>query len=130
MTEPLRRPVLLYDGGCRFCRFAARAVATLDRGHELAFLPLDESEAEPLLAPLPEDERLETWHLVAPDGALSGHGTGGVELLGALRLTRPMGELLARVPDRMLDGAYEIVARHRKRLGRFVPDRPGPRRYP
>jgi hypothetical protein len=79
---------------------------------------------------LPEDERFATWYLVSPDGAFAGHGTGGVELLGALRLTRPAGRLLAHVPGGVLDGAYEIVARRRELLGRFVPDRPGPRRFP
>jgi len=35
-----RRPVLLYDGGWRLCRFAARAVVALDRNRRLALLPL------------------------------------------------------------------------------------------
>jgi hypothetical protein len=87
-------------------------------------------EASALLGPLPEEERYGTWHLVLRDGSLVGHGTGGVHLLGAMSLSRPVGRVLAHVPGRTLDEGYEIVARLRGRLGRFVPDGPGPRRYP
>jgi predicted DCC family thiol-disulfide oxidoreductase YuxK len=131
LTAPrLRRPVLLYDRGCRFCRFAARVVARLDRRDELAFLPLDDPEAAALLAGVTETERLETWRLASPGGSLTGRGTGGVDLLLALRLTRPAGRLLAHVPGHRLDQAYEAIARRRGTLGRLVPDRPGPRRFP
>jgi hypothetical protein len=30
----------------------------------------------------------------------------------------------------IVDGAYDLLARYRKNLGRFVPDGPAPRRYP
>jgi len=79
---------------------------------------------------LPEEERYATWHLVLRDGSLVGHGTGGVELLETMSLTRRAGGLLAHVPGGILDRAYEVVASQRGRLGRLVPDRPGPRRYP
>ena len=126
----LRRPVLLYDVGCRFCRFAARAVVLLDRREELAVLPLQDDEAVPLLAALSEDERLASWRLVLQDGSLAGYGAGGVELLRAMRLTRPAVRALGRVPDRALDALYRGVARRRSLLGRLVPDGAAPRRYP
>jgi hypothetical protein len=91
---------------------------------------MTDEEAAPLLAPQPEAERFATWHLASPDGSLAGRGTGGVDLLLAMRLTRPAGKLLARVPDGLLERAYEAIAHRRKALGRLVPDRPGPRRYP
>lgn len=87
-------------------------------------------EAEPLLASLPEEERFATWHLALPDGTLAGAGAGGPALLRSLRLTRPAGRLLARVPTPALETAYALVARNRGRLGRLVPDLPGPRAYP
>jgi predicted DCC family thiol-disulfide oxidoreductase YuxK len=122
--------VLLYDRACRFCRFAARVVARLDRRRELAFLPLADPEAAPLLAGVTEDERFESWRLASPDGSLAGRGSGAVDLLLVLRLTRPAGRLLARIPARRLDQAYEAIAHRRRTLGRLVPDRPGPRRFP
>jgi hypothetical protein len=108
----------------------ARVAARLDRDHELAYLPQEDREADPLLAGVPEDERGATWHLAVPDGSVHGRGAGLPVLLGAMRLTRPAGRLLARVPARHLDRGYALIADRRPRLGRLVPDRPGPRRYP
>jgi predicted DCC family thiol-disulfide oxidoreductase YuxK len=84
--------------------------------------------AAPLLERLPEDERFATWHLVRPDGSLAGHGAGLVELAQAMRLTRPVARVLARLPHRTLEAVYAVIARHRSRLGRLVPDGPAPRR--
>ena len=95
------RPVLLYDGGCRFCRFTARVAARFDRGR-YAYLPFDDPDAESLLARLPEPKRYASAHLVRPDGSFWSPSSG----------------------------PYRLVARNRRRLGRLVPDRPGPHRYP
>jgi predicted DCC family thiol-disulfide oxidoreductase YuxK len=124
------RPVLLYDADCRLCRFAARAVARLDRERALAIVPLQDPAADSLLASLPEDERRATWRLVRPDGSLAGYGAGVPELLSATRLGRPVGHLLGMLPPEALDAGYGLVARHRGRLGRLVPDGPAPRRSP
>ena len=91
---------------------------------------MHDREAFAFLDVVPEAERYATWHLALPDGALVGQGTGGVELLGAMSVTRPASRVLARVPDGILDRAYEVVASHRGLLGRLVPDGPGPRRFP
>ena len=93
--------MVLYDGGCRFCRFVARAGARLDRGR-YAYLPFDDVDAEPLLARLPEERRYATAHLFRPDGSVWS-------------------------PSSVL---YRIVAANRGKLGPLVPNRPGPRRYP
>lgn len=125
---PSPRPVLLYDGECRFCRFTARVVDRLDRREELAILPFQDDAAAPLLAELPERERSATWRLARPDGSLAGYGAGGPELLAAMGVTRPVGRLLGRVPDSVLDRLYALAARNRSALGRFVPDGAAPRR--
>lgn len=60
-----------------------------------------------------------------------GDGGGGVALLTELRLTRRLGRLLGRAgASPLVDALDALVARHRGRLGRFVPDGPAPRRYP
>jgi len=87
-------------------------------------------EAVSLLAPLIADERFTSWQLARTDGSLVGRGAGGVELLRATRLGRPAGRLLAVVPDQVLDGLYGPIGRHRRLLGRLVPDGPAPRRFP
>lgn len=123
-----RRPVLLYDGGCRVCRFAARAVAALDRGGRLALLPLEDPEAEALVAPLPDQERFTSWHLVRPEGAISSRGAAVIDLLGALghpRISRAAAQAAGPI-----ERLYSLVADHRDKLGRFAPDGPAPRRFP
>jgi predicted DCC family thiol-disulfide oxidoreductase YuxK len=93
--------VLLYDGGCRFCRFTARLAARCDRGR-YAYLAFVDAEAAPLLGRLPEDRRYTSAHLFRPDGSV----------------WSPSGVL------------YRLIADNRRLLGRLVPARPGPRRYP
>lgn len=122
------RPVLLYDAGCRVCRFAARCVARLDRERAFDILPLEDPEAAALLAPLPDDERLASWRLVSPAGGIAGYGAGLPQLLSTLRVTRPLGRLVGLVPGAALDRLYRLVAKNRGRLGKLVPDGPAPRR--
>jgi hypothetical protein len=80
---------------------------------------------------VPEDERGECWWLVLRDGTLvPGDGGGGVALFAEVRLTRPLGRVLRALRlSRLVDAFDKFVARHRGRLGRFVPDGPAPRRY-
>jgi hypothetical protein len=98
----------------------------------LALLPLGDEEAGRLLASLPEDARDECWWLVLRDGTpIAGDAGGGVALFGEVRLTRPLGRVLRALRASPLVDAFDrLVARHRSRLGRFVPEGPAPRRYP
>jgi len=129
VPDELSRPVLLYDADCRLCRFVARVVLRLDRHDELGLLPLHDDDAAELLVDVSERVRPETWRLVAK-GEDVGYGRGAVELLRAMRLTRPAARMLAALPPSLLDRLYVVVARNRRRLGRLVPDGPAPRRYP
>jgi hypothetical protein len=54
-----------------------------------------------------------------------------VALFLELRRTRPLGRLLrAAGASGLVDAGDKLLAGHRGRLGRLVPDREGPRRYP
>ena len=108
----------------------ARVVARLDRHGELAFLGFRDARAAALLAPLPEEERHATWRLALPNGRLVGYGAGLVDLARALKLSGPLVALLGRIPTRILERAYGVVASRRPYLGRLVPDGPGPVRFP
>jgi hypothetical protein len=79
----------------------ARVAARIDRGR-YAYLPFDDAEAEPLLARLPEARRYASAHVARPDGSVWSPSS---------------------VP-------YRLVARNRHRLGKLVPSRCGPRRFP
>ena len=93
--------MVLYDGGCRVCRFVARVTARIDRGR-YAYLPFDDAEAEPLLERLPEARRYASAHIVRTDGSIWSPSSA----------------------------PYRLVARNRHRFGSLIPNGPGPRRYP
>jgi predicted DCC family thiol-disulfide oxidoreductase YuxK len=128
----LPRPVLLYSGTWKFCRWAARVVARLDRYEQLGLLPLADDEAGRLLAGVPEEARGECWWLVSRDGTpIAGDAGGGVALFAEVRLTRPVGRILRALhATTLIDALDKVVARHRGPLGRFVPEGPAPQRYP
>lgn len=115
-----------------FCRWAARVVATLDRGEELALLPLADEQAGQLLASVPGPKRSECWWLVLRDGTpIRGDHGAGIILLAELQATRRLGNVLGRLRmSPIIDVLDKLLARCRKRLGRFVPEGPVPLRYP
>jgi hypothetical protein len=95
-------------------------------------LPLEDGHAGRLLVDVPPETRRERWWLVLRDGTpVPGDNGGGVALFLELRHTRPLGRFLrAAGASGLIDAGDKLVARYRGRLGRLVPDREGPRRYP
>lgn len=69
--DPSERPgrdVVLYDASCRFCRESTRALARLDAGGRLSFLPLDDPRVARWYPDLQYAELNSQIHVVAPDG--------------------------------------------------------------
>ena len=128
----LGRPVVLYSGTCKFCRWAAGLLLRLDRREQLALVPLADEAADSLLAEIPEAERAECWWLVLRDGTpVRGDDGGGVALLAELELTSGLARALRALRlSRLVDAFDKVLARFRPRLGHFVPERPVVRRYP
>ena len=128
----LDRPVLLYDGDCRFCRFIARTIEALDRRRRFGYLPFVDQLALDLLGPVPPNEREHSIHLVFPDGDIASAGDALAELSRVL----PLGGLLtdAARDHRPVRGAfrwgYDLVADRRGQLSSLVPDVRGPLRRP
>jgi hypothetical protein len=81
---------------------------------------------------VPEEARDECWWLVRRNGTpIAGDAGGGVALFAEVRLTRALGRVLRTLrASALIDTLDKLVARHRGRLGRLVPDGPAPRRYP
>ena len=80
----------------------------------------------------PRKGRGECWWLVLRDGTpVAGDEGGGVMLFAELQLTRALGRVLRTLRvSPLIDSLDKVLARSRKRLGRFVPEGPAPRRYP
>ena len=125
------RPLLLYDGDCRFCRASARFVARLDGAQRLAFLPMRDERAEPYVLLVPDSVRFKSFHVIESDDRTSSRGAGVITVLSILRSTSVLGRALrALYATWLMDLLYAGVARSRGFLGRFVRDAPGPVRWP
>ena len=79
-----------------------------------------------------QEARDECWWLVLRDGTpIAGDAGGAVALFAEVRLTELLGRALRTLhASALLDALDKVVARHRGRLGRLVPEGPAPRRYP
>jgi predicted DCC family thiol-disulfide oxidoreductase YuxK len=109
---------VLYDADCGFCRLAVRWLLRLDRRRRLRPIAIQGAEGQGLLREVQEAARLESAHLVAPDGTLH---SGGAALAPLAELL-PGGSVAARLFLRFpagTDRAYRWVAQRRGLLGRL-----------
>jgi predicted DCC family thiol-disulfide oxidoreductase YuxK len=133
ITAPnvMTRPVVVYSGTCRFCRWAANIVERLDRDEVVGMIAHDDSEAEAIMGQISERDWDRSWQLVFPDGRRLMSGEATVELLSRLARTRWLGRALMVLHlTPLVTVIYLAVSRVRPYLSRLVPDEPGPRRFP
>jgi predicted DCC family thiol-disulfide oxidoreductase YuxK len=116
----MNRTPILYDEDCGLCRAILGALLAWDRDRELRPVPLQSEEADRLLAGMPEDRRMASWHLIGPDGEVRSAGAGLGPLLRRLPGGRPLARLAERFPAAAERG-YRLVADNRSALGRAVP---------
>jgi predicted DCC family thiol-disulfide oxidoreductase YuxK len=111
---------LLFDPDCGFCKASLAVLLRWDRHGRLRPVPLGSDEADALLRGMPDDERMASWHLVDPGGAVHSAGAAFPPLLRLL----PRGARLARLGERFpgaSERAYRWVADHRSVFGRLLP---------
>ena len=113
------RAALLYDRDCGFCRCALRAVLAWDRAGRLRPVALQDAEAERLLPGLDEDQRLDSWHLVLPDGSRHSAGRALAPLLRLLPCGAPAAALADAFPG-LAETGYRAVSDHRAGLHRLL----------
>jgi predicted DCC family thiol-disulfide oxidoreductase YuxK len=116
----MRRTILLYDSDCGFCRWCLGKVLAWDHRHELRPAALQDPEADRLLAEVPSDERMSSWHLVQ-DGEVRSGGAAFPPLFRLLPGASPLAALTARF-SRATDRTYRWVAGNRSRWGKLVTD--------
>ena len=110
---------LFFDQDCGFCRWSVKKILAWDRRHMLRPVPIQDPEADVLLAHLDTTERMESWHLVTPDGKVYSGGAAVPPLMKLLPGGSPVGALASTFP-RSTDRLYRWVARHRGRLGSIL----------
>ena len=110
---------LLYDEDCGFCRWSLNKILAWDRDERLRPVAIQSEEGSRLLAPIDPDARLDSWHLLRPDGKLFSAGAAAEPLARMLPGGRPLAAVLAAFPG-VTERAYGFVARHRSRLARLL----------
>jgi lipase maturation factor 1 len=113
-----RRPVLLYDGECAFCREWVRRLQRWDRRRAIEFLASQERGRADWLPPLSDAALDRAMHLVLPDGRVYPGARALPALLPLLPAGTPLA-LLLRFPgaQALADRVYAWIASRRHRLG-------------
>ena len=91
----------------------------LDRDNRLRPVALQSTEAEALLPEMSPDKRMDSWHLVMPDGRVWSGGAAVDPLVQILGRPRLLGAFARRFPH-ATEAGYRWVADHRSWLGRFL----------
>jgi predicted DCC family thiol-disulfide oxidoreductase YuxK len=113
-----RRPVLLFDGGCGFCREWVRRLQRWDRSQAIEYVPSQQRAGLDWLPPLSDAALDRAMHLVLPDGSVYPGARALPALLPLLPAGAPLG-LLLRIPgvQAIADRLYAWIAGRRHRLG-------------
>ncbi len=111
--------VVLYDGGCGFCRVVLAVLLRWDRAHRLDPVPIQSPRGGALLAEVACEDRLESWHAIDAHGVRHSAGAGVPVVFGALAGGRPIARLASRSPWATAS-AYDWVASRRMSLGRLL----------
>lgn len=118
----MERWIVLYDDACGLCKWLLAWLLRFDRAERLRPVALQRPEAEALLVDLAPAARLESMHVVSPDGTRSSAGAALPALLRRLAGGRLPAAVLERFP-RLTGWGYRWVATHRIGISRFVPRR-------
>ena len=110
---------VLYDRDCGFCRWTLAQLLRWDRERRLRPLPIQSAEGQRLLAAVPEEKRLASWHLVTRDGEVRSAEEGFPGLFGRLPAGAPVARLTGAAPGPFGLG-YRLLVRNRTRLGRRI----------
>jgi predicted DCC family thiol-disulfide oxidoreductase YuxK len=113
------RTLVLYDDDCGFCRWSADKLRRWDRHGRLRFAAIQSATGQRALDDLPPGERLDSWHVITPDGRRHSSGAGVGPALEALPAGRPLARL-AKVAPPLTEAAYRAVATRRTSIGRLL----------
>ena len=116
-----RRPILLYDGSCGFCRRSVALLVRLDPDHRVARVDMTSAAAEPLMSTISPARRQQSMHVIRPDGRVL---HAGVALRAVLCQVQPEATWRSvgywPLVGLLIDRAYDLVASLRSPLGRLT----------
>ncbi len=114
--------LVLYDRDCGFCAWVLGWLLRWDRRRRLRPVAIQSTEGERLLAGLPEQERLASWHAATESGRVVSAGAAFPPVLRTLPGGGPLAWLSTRFP-RLTERAYRAVASRRTVIGPRLPRR-------
>ena len=122
-TPSTPRPVVIYDGECRFCRWSVRRIQRLDRKGRFEIVPRQLPGIEDRFPILADSDFNTGLRFIDTDGRVAVGADGVYEIYRRL----PPYHVVAwvyRLPllKQVCRAAYAFVARHRHRLGKVDPD--------
>jgi predicted DCC family thiol-disulfide oxidoreductase YuxK len=112
--------LVLYDGECGFCAWTLAWLLRWDRAQRLRAVPIQSEEGARVLAGMPAERRLSSWHVAEPRGRLRSAGGAFAVVLDELPGGASLAAL-ARSHPLASEHVYRFVADHRTALGRLVP---------
>ncbi len=109
---------LFYDGGCGLCHRTVRALLSEDpQGAAFRFAPLESNRLGELVPAPGRAELPDSLVLVTPDGSIHTRSAAVLEVARRLGGVWALGaRAISVAPTRLLDAAYDAVARARQRL--------------
>jgi predicted DCC family thiol-disulfide oxidoreductase YuxK len=117
MSDP--EATILYDEDCGFCKWSLDKILAWDRSHKLRPVAIQSEEGQRLLAVVPEERRLDSWHFVDDAGELSSAGAAAPPLLGLMPGGKPLASIGRTFPS-ATERAYRAVAGNRDRIARLL----------
>ena len=120
-TKVVRRPILLYDGSCGFCRRCVALLVRLDPNRRVARVDMTSAIAEPLMSTISPTRRQQSMHVIRPDGRVL---HAGVALRAVLCQVQPEARWRSvgywPLAGLLIDRAYDLVVALRGPLGRVT----------
>lgn len=112
---------VLYDADCGFCRWSLDKILAWDRRKRLRPVAIQSAEGERLLQAggVPEALRLDSWHIVLPDGETRSAGAGLPFAFEVLPGGGPIAWFTRAFPG-VAERGYRLVAGNRTRLARLL----------
>ena len=117
--QTLEQLPILYDDDCGFCKWSLNKILAWDRRGRLRPVAIQSDEGQVLLADVPANRRLDSWHLVLPSGEVRSAGAAAAPLARLLPFGGPLAFMFERFP-RITDSAYRSVAGNRDRFARAL----------
>lgn len=110
-------PVVLYDGECGFCSRAVLFVVERDPAARFRFAPVQSPLGQRALRAAGVPGRDPGTILLVEEGRVYFRSTAALRIGARLRRPWPLLRILLLIPRPLRDAAYDLVARHRHRLG-------------